>query len=488
MINSMDIIKWNGGDTVAEKTKIASFNIQNEMIVLANMFKSTKIRKRLAKDLKPYHWIGKKHRTIFNVLCRMVDKNLEFDLDTFESLVSEDEEFGGLIYIQKIELLFDENANIDYHVELLKVDSVKYHIKERRLTKLTDAIEDPHSELSKITEIIESIKREIIENFSQANLLSGVELRKSWWKDFQQRKKESIFIPTGIQGLDKKLAEGLARKKCSIWSARPGMGKSTTMANIALRISRGKMADGEFICEPKKVLLVPLETGHLPYLDIMVSILVKEKIKQEIEQNVVIPNGMYGVPLEKLVRYTNQITADEDKYIKWALDEIFSNDNLVTTDNPSLSLSELEAILEENTFDVCIMDLWEKLTDVKIEASCIAEKLNKTQAIAKECNVHMAIVQQIKRSEDRKGKRNKRPNIELLKNSGGYEEIADLIVMMHREKYYDPEIEDDIIEYIIGKQRRGAMNKSVYHRFESAYGVIGEYVKAYANNQNDDVF
>jgi replicative DNA helicase len=133
------------------------------------------------------------------------------------------------------------------------------------------------------------------------------------------------------------------------------------------------------------------------------------------------------------------------------------------------------------------MDLWEKFTDIKIDASSIAEKLNKTQAMAKECNVHMAIVQQIKRSEDKKGKKNKRPTIDLLKNSGGYEEVADLIIMMHREKYYDPELDDDIIEYIIGKQRRGQMNKTAYHIFDGNYGMIGDYVKAYATN-NDDVF
>jgi len=474
---------------LAEKIiKTASFNIQNEMIVLTNMLKSTKIRKKLSRDLKPYHWIGKKHRTVFNILCKMVDKNLEFDIDTFQSLTTDEDEFGGLSYIQKIEKLFEENINIDYHIEVLKIDSIKFHIKERRLGKLTDAIEDPHSELKSITDIVDGIKKEIIENFSKANLLSGSDLRKSWWKDYQQRKKESIYVPTGIAGLDRKLTEGLARKKCSIWSARPGMGKTTTMANIALRISKGKLPDGTPICEPKKVLLVPLETGHLPYLDIMVSILVKQKVEQEVNQNIVIPNGMAGISLEKLVRFTDQITAEEDKYVKWALDEIFENSNLVTTDNPSLSLSELEGILEENNYDVCIMDLWEKLTDIRIEASCISEKLNKTQAIAKECNVHMALVQQIKRIEEKKGKKSKRPSIDMLKNSGGYEEIADLIVMMHREKYYDPELEDDIIEYIIGKQRRGAMNKSAFHRFDGNYGLIGEYIKAYVDNSNSEVF
>jgi len=418
----------------------------------------------------------------------MNDKNLEFDIDTFQTLSLDNEEYGGIIYIQKIEKLFEENANIEYHVKLLKTDSVKFHIKERRLTKLLDVVDDPHSDIMQVHEVIDGIKKEISDNFSESKLLKGIELRKSWWQDYQQRKVVSMFIPTGISGLDKRLTEGLARQKCSVWSSRPGMGKTTTMANIALYLSRGvKDEENNYIVEPKKVLLVPLETGHMSYLDIMVSIIVKEKMTAELGNNQVAPGGTVGIPLDKMIRFANKIDSNEEKYIKMALSEIFENDNLVTTDDPEMTLNKLEIILEENNFDVVIIDLWEKLADVRIEASAIAEKLNKTQAIAKKCNTHIAIVQQIRRNPDQKGKI-KKPTIELLKNSGGYEEVADLIVLMHREKYYNQELDDDIIEYIIGKQRRGVMNKSAHHMFDAPFGIIGPYVKAYVETNDSDVF
>jgi replicative DNA helicase len=470
-----------------KKIKPISFNIQNEQVVIAGMIKTNEFLKKYAKELKPYHFIGSKHRTIFNILKRLVDKNLEFDFDTFETLAREDEEYGGIQYLIKIEKLFDENANIDYHVNILKTDSIKHHIKKRRLEKLIDSLEDPHSELVDINSQLQKIKEDINENFSDGNLLSGENLKVDYIKDYEQRKLETIFIPTGIEGLDKRLAEGMARKKCSIWSARPGMGKTTTMANIALNLIRGvKNSQGDIISEPKKVILVPLETGYISYIDIMVSVLIKERMESEQDSASAIPSKMIGLPLENLIRYSDKITEEEDELVKWAIDEIMNNENLTVTDDPSLSLDKLEVILESGNYDVCIVDLWEKLSDIKIDAGKIAEKLNKTQAIAKAANTHIAIVHQIRRSSE-KGKV-KKPTMESLKNSGGYEEIADLIVLMHRAKYYNPDLDEDVIEYIIAKQRRGEMNKTVFHDFEGSFGRIGKYRRNYIEAENEEVF
>jgi replicative DNA helicase len=442
------------------------------------MIKSTKLRRKLSKDLKPYHFIGKKHRAVFSILSRMTEKNLEFDIDTFDSMATEKDDFGGIDYLQKLEKLFDENANIEHHISVLKSDAVKHHIKERRLTKLIDLVEDPHSEITELTELFDQMREEVRQNFAAEKLLSGIELRKSYWQDLQERMKESIFVPTGIKGLDRWLTEGLARKKCSIWSARPGGGKTTTMANIALNITRGIKNDkGEVICDPKKVLLVPLETGHISYIDIMVTVLIKKRMEEEMEENSALPKTMIGMRLDRLVKDSDRIEKHELEYIKWAMGEIFSNENLIVTDDPFMTLDKLEIILEDGNYDICMIDLWERLSDIEIDAGKITKKLTKTQAVAKACNVHMAIVHQQRRGSEKV--KSKRPTMDQLKNSGAYEEIADLVIFLHREKYYNPELEDDVVEYIVAKQRRGAMGKSAFHDFYGDFGMIGPHRKNY---------
>jgi replicative DNA helicase len=475
---------------VTTQKKLTSFNISNEMVILANMIKSNKVRRKLTKDLKPYHWRGKKHRTIFGILKKMSEKNLKFDFDTFESIAKENDDFGGVTYLQKISNLFEENLNIDYHVDILKKDSVKHHIKEHWMDKFVDSIEDPHSDIEDIIKTVEGIKDRIRENFTAGTLLFGKELKKNYLLDLNERRKKSIFVPIGIEGLDRWVTEGLAKKKTSIWSSRPGMGKTTTMANVALKKSKGvKDAQGNYLEEPKRVCLVPLETGHISYMDIMISILIKERLDAEqVIESSVLPSSMVGMPLDRLVKYSDQLDDEEFSLIKWALDQIFENDNLVVVDDPFLSLEKLEGILEEGNFDICIIDLWEKLSDIKLDAGRIAEKLNRTQQIAKSTNCHMAIVHQIRRSPDQKPGKIKKPTMEMLKNSGGYEEIADLIVLMHRAKYYDPNLVEDVIEYIIAKQRRGPMNKTTFHDFHQNFGVIGGYRKNYTEITEGDDF
>lgn len=472
-------------DLLGSKKKLISFNINNEQVVLANMLISNKIRRKVSKEVKSKDWLGKKHKVIFNILCRMVERNLEYDIDTFESIAKENEDFGGLSYLTKLESLFDENVNIDYHVELLKSDSVKHHLKEKGLDKLKDLVNDPHSDILEIKTSLDKMRDEVIKSASVKNVLSGIELRKTYWKDLQERMKESIFVPSGIKGLDRWLTEGFARKKTSIWSARPGMGKTTTLANVALNLSRGiTNSKEEIISPPKKVLVAPLESGPISYIDIMVTVLIKEKMEKEMDDDSGLPLSMVGMKLDKLVKDSDKINEEELANIKWAMDQIFSNDNLTIIDDPMLSLDELEVILEEGNYDVCIVDLWERLSDIEIDAGKITKKLTRTQAMAKTCNVHMAVVHQQRRA-DAKSK-SKRPTMEALKNSGAYEEVADLIVFLYRPKYYDHELEEDVIELIIAKQRRGAMGKSAFHEFHADYATVGRYRKNYTENQEDD--
>ena len=117
-------------------------------------------------------------------------------------------------------------------------------------------------------------------------------------------------------------------------------------------------------------------------------------------------------------------------------------------------------------------------------------KLNEVQVMARELGVHFILVAQIHR-EATKGKF-KRPKMSNLKNSGAFEEVADIILAVHRP-YYDPEValkdyslageahqdmlEDDsdlgvpndeknIAEVIILKQRMGAQNVIVNFEFD----------------------
>lgn len=80
------------------------------------------------------------------------------------------------------------------------------------------------------------------------------------------------------------------------------------------------------------------------------------------------------------------------------------------------------------------------------------------QAMSKEFDVSMIMLSQLNREVEKRP--DKRPTISDLKGSGAIEAVADLILLLYRDEYYNPNTPaKEIVEVIIGKQRSGATGK-----------------------------
>jgi replicative DNA helicase len=75
--------------------------------------------------------------------------------------------------------------------------------------------------------------------------------------------------------------------------------------------------------------------------------------------------------------------------------------------------------------------------------------------IARDLEIPVIALAQIGRLSERRGK-DKRPILSDVKESGGIEQDADIVLLLHRESYYNPGEEDDgTTNVIIAKQRNG---------------------------------
>lgn len=449
-----------GGYKLA-KAKVIHFNVENEQIILSQMIKIIKVRRILVKDLSEETFIGKKHKVIFNTLAELTERNLEFNEDTFNQLSTG--EYGGFEYIRKLQDLFDENENLEFHLERLKADSVKHKIKTDEISSFEELLENPVSGFEELKEQILKINDLVNIMSSTTKIMKGEDLLKKYQADLRIRQIDGIFVPTGIEELDAYLSEGFAKRKITVLAARPSMGKSTYVSNII-----DKQRDMK-----KKVLVLPLETQSISVLDAMIS-------------------RRTRIPLERLIKHPKLLTYEEKKQINKAAQDILLDGYLHWIDDRTITLNGLIPYLESGNYDLVVIDLFDKLADVETDQKVLTKKLNEVQILAQTYNVHFLLVSQIRRFAQM-GKRGndsveKKPTLEMLKNSGAFEEVADTIVALYRKKYYFPDESDDILEQIILKQRRGVLNISVYNEFDGGTATVGKKSTPPSEERDESVF
>ena len=79
------------------------------------------------------------------------------------------------------------------------------------------------------------------------------------------------------------------------------------------------------------------------------------------------------------------------------------------------------------------------------------------KALARELNVPVIAVSQLNRSvESREGHT---PRMSDLRESGSIEQDADVILLLHREDYYDPTKNPGVVDVDVAKQRNGPTGK-----------------------------
>jgi replicative DNA helicase len=252
-----------------------------------------------------------------------------------------------------------------------------------------------------VSELLDKIAKFDNENQDNARISTLEEIEK----EKEGETNEDLHLPTGFKKLDEVLNGGLRKGNLTVLGARPAVGKTSWGQQVILNIAK----------QGKVCLFASLEVNNIQVYNKFVSI------------NKSIP--AWKIFQQKL----NQSELIDYNKSKQELKEI--NDFIFVVD-ASQSIKQIEAMVKRHIakrkLDLLVVDyiqIVKREYNKNIsEATAIKEITTGLKDIAKKYNIAVLGLAQI----NREGVNGKEPTMNDLKGSGGIEEDADCIILLHR--------------------------------------------------------
>ena len=346
---------------------------------------------------------------------------------------------GGKAYITQLVQLVPTAANLDAYISIVKEKYYTRSLMQAAQTILAD-IED---NAGTSTQLIERAEENIY-NIRKGRETSGlVHIRDVLRNETihridclnnEETRGDYIGIPCGINALDDMLT-GLNKSDLIILGARPGMGKTSFALNIARHVA---------LKEKKTVCFFSLE-------------MTRDQLAQRLL------SAEACISSEKL--RTGKIEGSEWTNLVQAT-EILSKAEIYVDQTTRITVNEMKAKLRRmDKVDLVIIDYLGLMASTKKtdnQAQIIGDITQNLKNMAKELNVPIICAAQLNRGGEGPDKKNHRPGLASLRDSGSIEQDADIVLFLYREHYYDTEkndpeqyVDEHKATCIVAKNRHG---------------------------------
>jgi replicative DNA helicase len=414
-------------DTFRQESLISK-DLEAEQAVLGAIIENNDLLLEL-DFLTPNSFFSIAHQYIYRSILILFSDGMAIDEVIIGDSLKEKsqlEEIGGYSYLAELVECCPSGGNIALYGKI-----IQEHARQRDLRALlSESIEKISDPEIKQNEIIENLLNQF-NNFTETGDRTKT-IKQAMGDYFRSLEADDEkMITTGFIDLDKKIV-GLEASDYIIIAARPGVGKTSLATNICNHVS----AKGEYC------MIFSLE---------MSAEQITEKIAGQETK----------IPLMKL-RTKNLLQDDWDK-LAMVSDKLAKTNSIIINDQSAISIPQLRSLAmkqhKKTPLSLIIIDYIQLMS-----GSSTAEKQgihaktteisNGIKNLAKDLNLPIIALSQLNRKcEDRK---NKRPMLSDLKDSGSLEADADVIIFIYRDEYYDSNSNNKGMgEIIIAKQRRG---------------------------------
>jgi replicative DNA helicase len=376
------------------------------------------------------------HRRIFEKMIALNDRSQAIDFVTLKEELARSgdlDDSGGPAYIASLADGVPRATNVEYYARIVKEKSTLRNLIYAANKILTNAYEaDQDSDL--ILDEAESAIFAVADDRLKAGFVPMATLVKESFPKIEQlfeQKRLITGVPTGFVDIDE-MTRGLQSGDLIIVAARPSMGKTSLVLNIAQHVAtRPDLSVGFFSLEMSKESL---------FLRLLTS---EAQIDSHRLMSGAIGQKDYG-------------------RISHAL-ETLSAMKLYIDDTANIGVLEMRAksrrLQSEHGLNLIVVDYIQLMSgrgrfeNRTLELASISRSL---KGLAKELNVPIIVLSQLSRAPESRS--DHRPQLSDLRESGALEQDADLVVLIYRDDVYnkDPTSPDaGTAELIVAKQRNG---------------------------------
>jgi len=404
------------------------------------IFNGRQERTDAAEITHPSDFYDKNHGLIFAGMMRLFEKHKPVDLLTLTDELKRKDELelvGGSAYLTELTNYVPTAAHASAYAEMIAQAAVR-----RRLIKASgDISELGYDESTTTQELLEKAEAELFSVSDQSTKQDLVSLESILTDSFDRieelsKNKGSLRgVRTGYRDLDNMTA-GLQKSDLIILAARPAMGKTTLVTNLAYNVAT---------IEKNPVLFFSLEMSKEQLVDRMLA-------------------DASGVDSWNI--RTGNLSDEDFAKLSEAMGEM-AEAPIYIDDTPGLSVLEMRTkarrIAHENQLGLIIVDYLQLMQangnhngNRVQEVSEISRGL---KLIARELNVPLIALSQLSRSVE--SRTPPIPQLADLRESGSIEQDADIVSFIYRPGYYEPDNPEvqNITDLIIAKHRNGPVGK-----------------------------
>lgn len=408
-------------------------NIEAEEAILGGILIDPDAITRIAEVMRPEFFSFTAHKTIYKAALSLFTQNKPVDLTVITDWLVDHDQLEVIGGISKLAQLVDRTVsavNIDQYTEL-----VEQKYQRRKLIEAGNNIVKLGYETGTPLETVLDIAEQEIFAITQERVRQDlVQIGETLNQTFHRLEQLSEGltapgIPCGFYDLDA-MTGGFQRSDLIIVAARPGIGKTSLCMNIAHHIA----------AEKKPIAFFSLEMS-------------KEQLVQRIL------SGEAKVESNRL--RSGRIGEDEWERISRAIGAL-SELPLFIDDTPNITVTEIRSKSRRlqaehgGELGMIVIDYLQLMEGASPnnrvqELSQITRSL---KGLARELNVPIVALSQLNRGVE--ARQDKSPLMSDLRESGALEQDSDLILMLYRDEYYNPDTPDrGIAEVIITKHRHG---------------------------------